>query len=314
MESKIEKIRSACSIAWAWRILGLPGEPARTCKSPFREDKKPSFSVYRAKDSERWHDQGTGEGGDVVDFWAKAKGITVQEAIIRLGAMTGMAEPPPHSRYTVSIIVWPPDFLPPTELECRSLGMLRELPAGAFDLAKRLGFLKVGTHRGELLWWLTDASRKGAEGKTFTGDPCLASGKKTVALPGTSKSWCYGLKSDCPEWDAMKKIILVEGLPDFFAALALLIDWPGNARVVAMLGSSSKPGEETMSYFKGHEVLIIPHNDVVGQGAAKKWVDQLLGYGARVLVQEIPHGKDINEFFVDPKNENPLDLLKGLAK
>jgi hypothetical protein len=312
-ESKIEKIRSACSIAWAWRILGLPGIPGRECKSPFREDRKPSFSVYRAKDGERWFDHGEGVGGDIVDFWAKAKDITVQAAIDQLSAMTGIAEPPKASTYKLASIEWPTDLRGPTELECHSLAMLRNLLPGAFDLAGKLGFLKVGTHRGELLWFLTDASRKGAEGKTFSGEPCLASGKKTVALNGTSKSWSYGLCSDRPEWDKINKLVLVEGLPDFFAVLALLIDWPGNARPVTMLGASCRLGEETASHFRNREVLIIPHNDAEGEKSSEKWVDQLLGFRARVLVQKIPHGKDINELLADPKNETPLDLLKGLT-
>jgi hypothetical protein len=315
MESKISKIRSSCSIAWAWRILGIPGEPGRNIKSPFREDKKPSFSLYNAKDGERWYDQATGEGGDVCDFWAKAKEISVQEAIVQLGRMIGEAEPPPKTAYRPAeekkTVEWPSDLRPPTIEEYESLGMLRELPAGAFDLASRLGFLKVGMHKGEVLWFLTDASRKGAEGKTFTGEPCLASGKKTAALPGTSKSWCYGLQSDNEFWDKIDKLVLVEGVPDFFAALELLTDWPGNARPIAMLGASTKPGNETAQYFRGKTVLIIPHNDPEGEKAVKIWVDRLTGWNATVEVQRLPSGKDLNEFIVSPGDINPLDLLKG---
>ena len=293
--------------------MGLPGEPGRDCRSPFREDKRPSFSVYMAKDGERWYDHAESVGGDIVDFYAKAKDITVQAAVDQLGAMIGEATPPKAKYVAGKEIEWPEDLRGPTELECESLGMLRGIPAGAFDLAGRLGFLKVGTHRGELLWWLTDASKRGAEGKTFTGDPCIASGKKTIALPGTNKGWCYGLKSDQESWDKIDKIVLVEGLPDFFAALGLLIDWPGNARPIAMLGASTKPGEECRNLFKNREVLIIPHNDVEGTAASEKWVDVLTGYGARVFVQKLPSGKDLNEFLVNPGKENPLDLLEGLT-
>lgn len=30
---------------------------------------------------QRWWDHGTAQGGDVIDLWAKAKGLTVKEAI-----------------------------------------------------------------------------------------------------------------------------------------------------------------------------------------------------------------------------------------
>ena len=316
MESKIDRVRAACSIEWAWKILGLPGKPGRNCNSPFRQDKKPSFSVYMAKDGERWYDQGEGVGGDVVDFWAQAKGISVKEALDRLGAMMGEATPPKTGSYKVSeekTVEWPGDLRFPTTLECVSLGMLRDLPSPVFDLASSLGFLKVGTHRGELLWFLTDASKNGGEGKTFTGDPCIASSKKVVALPNTNKNWCYGLVSNSPEWNRIDQLILCEGTPDFFAALALLIDWPGNARPITMLGSTQNIGEECREYLKGKKVLIIPHNDQEGEKAAKKWVGQLLGFNATVFSRNLPSGKDLNEFLINPGNETPLDLLKGLA-
>jgi DNA primase len=325
MDSKIEKIRASCTIEWAWKILDLPGRPARTCKSPFREDKKPSFSVYMAKDGQRWYDQGTGEGGDVVDFWAAAKGITLQAAIDELGLMMGIEAKRHTARYRTpekakekpeeKPVQWPSDLRMPTIAECESLGMLRDLPAAAFDVAALLGFLKVGTHKGELLWFLTDASKQGAEGKTFTGDPCLASGKKTAALPGTSKSWCYGLMSDREEWNAIDKLVIVEGLPDFFAALAILIDYPGNARPISMLGASTRPGDECRPFINDRECLIIGHNDTEGRRAIDVWRKRLQELGAsNVHVQDLPEGyKDLCEFVSVNEPEQTLQVLKGFS-
>ena len=316
MDSKINRIRVSCSIEWAWAHLGLPGRPGRTCKSPFREDKKPSFSVYMAKDGQRWYDQGEGVGGDVVDFFARAKDIPIQTAIDQLGILIGEAKPPAAKYVPVEEkkIEWPEDLRLPTVAECESLSMLRNLPAGAFDLAALLGFLKVGTHKEELLWFLTDASKKGAEGKTFTGDPCLASRKKTAALPGTSKSWCYGLKSDLKIFDGINKLILCEGTPDFFAALALLIQWEGKARPITMLGFSTNIGPECREYLRGKTVLIIPHNDPEGQSAAEKWKVQLRELGTdKRIIQPLPDGfKDLNEY-LSSSPENPNHLLRGLA-
>ena len=53
-----------------WEELKLPGYPKASCSSPFRRDRKPSFSIYD-KDR-RWMDHSTGENGDVVDFIAMA--------------------------------------------------------------------------------------------------------------------------------------------------------------------------------------------------------------------------------------------------
>jgi hypothetical protein len=81
--SPIERIRTELSLVKAWRILGLRGEPVigKDLHSPFRKDKSPSFTIYRAQGHLRWHDHALGQGGDVIDLWAAAKEISIPEAI-----------------------------------------------------------------------------------------------------------------------------------------------------------------------------------------------------------------------------------------
>lgn len=62
---------AAVSIEEIWRFLKLPGEPGRRCRSPFRDDKDPSFSIF--KGGHHWRDFGTDESGDLVGFIVKAK-------------------------------------------------------------------------------------------------------------------------------------------------------------------------------------------------------------------------------------------------
>ncbi len=61
-----------------WRRLGLPGNPGRSCRSPFREDKHPSFSV--SENGKTWFDHAAGEGGGVVDFVMRARNCSKAEA------------------------------------------------------------------------------------------------------------------------------------------------------------------------------------------------------------------------------------------
>src|SRR5205823_5530574 len=63
--------------------------PAKKCRSPFREDKNPSFSVYM--DGRRCRDFGTGQDWDVIAFFAEAKGCTQGEAIRQLAERLGGA-------------------------------------------------------------------------------------------------------------------------------------------------------------------------------------------------------------------------------
>lgn len=84
-----------------WRQLGLPGEPAKSCRSPLRaDDTNPSFSVFN--DGLLWKDHGgTGEHGDAIDFLARARNLSLKDAIAefkRLAGIEGIAPAAPPSR------------------------------------------------------------------------------------------------------------------------------------------------------------------------------------------------------------------------
>ena len=59
---------------------------------PFHQESEGSFTVYG--DSERWYCFGCGLGGDVLDFVQRVEGLTLPEAIQRLGGGTGLAPSP----------------------------------------------------------------------------------------------------------------------------------------------------------------------------------------------------------------------------
>ena len=73
----------------------FPGwKASKSCHSPFREDRHPSFSVF--SDGREWKDHGTGEHGDAVDFLAKAQGLDKSAAakeLIALANTGGTAAP-----------------------------------------------------------------------------------------------------------------------------------------------------------------------------------------------------------------------------
>src|SRR5438128_2256347 len=57
-----------------WQRLDLPGQPKASCKSPFREDRRASFSVSR--DGLLFNDFTTGEAGDAIVFLQLATGLS----------------------------------------------------------------------------------------------------------------------------------------------------------------------------------------------------------------------------------------------
>jgi hypothetical protein len=86
LSSLLNQAKEKLTVPEAWRLLQLPGQPQiGKNHSPFRNDSNPSFSIYA--DGKRWKDFGTGESGSVVDFVAKAKGVSAKaacQAVIRL--------------------------------------------------------------------------------------------------------------------------------------------------------------------------------------------------------------------------------------
>jgi len=86
MISPLSLAKDRLTITEAWSRCGLPGQPkVGMNQSPFRKDSNPSFSIYA--EGKRWKDFGTGESGSVVDFVAKAQGLSNTDActaVIRL--------------------------------------------------------------------------------------------------------------------------------------------------------------------------------------------------------------------------------------
>jgi len=61
------------------------------CRSPFRNERTPSFCVSMEK--QFWYDFGTSEGGDVISFLEKIENFSFPEAVEYLADMAGMENP-----------------------------------------------------------------------------------------------------------------------------------------------------------------------------------------------------------------------------
>jgi hypothetical protein len=83
--SPLERAKDRVTILELGERLFPGWKPGKSCHSPFREDRNPSFSIFA--DNHEWKDHGTGEHGDAVDFLAKARGIDISTAARELIAM-----------------------------------------------------------------------------------------------------------------------------------------------------------------------------------------------------------------------------------
>jgi hypothetical protein len=328
MDSQIERIKAELSIAAAWRFLGLRGHPARECRSPFREDKCASFSVYQEKGWERWWDHGSAQGGDVVDLWARAKGISVKEAVADILDLSPTSSshakapnrppervlPLKEEKIADKAIQWPENLAPPSEEECRQLAALRSLSPEAFFLAGRLGTLLIGAQRGQRLWISTDCRMRSAARRRLDGLPLDGIGKKSASPKNSPRDWIIGTQTTNPALDQLRSILVVEGEGDYYAGLQLAIESEFNFKVLAVLGAATRTFHpEAQPQFRGATVLVIAHNDrnLAGEKAAKDWAARFLAFGARdCFIQKLPIVcDDLNDFLIQRPHDGPK-LLK----
>lgn len=284
----LELAKAALGIAEAWRDLGLPGEPAKTCRVPWREDRKPSFSIFDG--GRRWKDHSTGESGDVVDFVARAKGLSVKDAIDWVRERTGInhLDPPPPGRPSqpVGRNLQLPELSAGGPAERQLVADARRIRPYAVEVAAELGVLRFGEVCGYPCWVLVDEGRI-AEARRLDGQPFPAVGslgeRKAHTLAGSCKSWPLG--ASLLREQASVAVLLVEGGPDYLAAFHFLVKRKRIGLVpVAMLGRSNRIAAEALGLFHDRRVRICPHDDPDGGGldAARRWAAQLAGVGAKV--------------------------------
>jgi hypothetical protein len=287
---ELDTAKVRVGISAAWLALGLPGESRRSCCSPFRDDRHPSFSI--SPDDRLWHDHATGEGGDVVSFIIAATGSDHAAAIVRLKALAGGAvgTPPPLRRITPKAKESPPapKALPtlytPTFSEVRSLAGLRGWHLyAAFEIATARGLLRMASVRdaGEIVraWVLTDDARKTAQARRLDGNPWQRTGAKSDTLRADPVH-PIGLAAI----GNLPVVALCEGEPDTLAALhfAFLAGINELVAPLCLTGAAKRIPNAVAEKLRGRHVRIFRQADAAGHAAALSWAEGLEAAGVEV--------------------------------
>ncbi len=288
----IIEAKERIGIPQVWAYFNLPGEPKRACKSPFRDDSKPSFSVN--EDGTLFHDFATGEAGDAVDFFQFASGLSRSESCKRFIALAGGSPTPtpsaprPHPKPAETkpkpVL---PAFRPGTLADFVELAIRRNIGREGLEFAGERGLLQFATLKDCPSWIITDSARVNAQARRMDGQPWEhIGGAKAWTLPGSWASWPVGIREAQP----FPAIALCEGGPDFLAAhyLALWEQAPDRTRrdvrcvPVAMLGAKQRIHADALPLFAGKRVRIFGHADEAGREGAEAWARQLESVGADV--------------------------------
>jgi hypothetical protein len=290
MTDDLRTLKQRLLIPDVWQRLGLSNTPAASCRSPFRDDRSPSFSVYEG--GRRWKDFASDEGGDVIDFIAHACQIDNREATRRFLAMAGASgefiPPPSKSKATAKKLSLPKLSLG-SDMEIATVAKIRGLMPEAISQARLLQTVAFGDVCGFPSWVLTDHARKIAEARRIDGKPYprvqTLPERKAHTLKGSQKTWPAGaaVLGEIPNFRA---IMLVEGGPDYLAAWHFIMKMEAyDVLPVAMLGRSVlKIDPEAVELFSGRKIRIYPHADDDGGGrtACERWAGQLHAAGCCV--------------------------------
>lgn len=281
------EIAERLDIRQIWRVLSLPGEPGKCVCSPFREEKKPSFSVYEDGGRWRFRDHASAEHGDALDFIRLAKGCNAGEALGWARDFLGLPDRRGKGNDGAAVVSkkrWFPDLRPGTLAELNRLCELRGFGVEALRLAERRGFFGFCEFAGTTCWAVRDKRRMMMEFRRLDGrlfDAYKGLPVRKSHCIGTGKSFPIGIE----EAAAFPKVAWLEGAADFLAVFNFLLaeDKVDFVSPVAMLGAANRRiSDEALRLLSGKEVTLYPHCDEAGQAAAKEWARQLHGAGARV--------------------------------
>jgi hypothetical protein len=292
------------TVADVWSALSLPGEPKQNCRSPFREESSPSFSVY--SNGKKWKDHGSGEGGDVIEFLKLGLGgdyADVRDWLLeRIGidALDGApcARPEPFLEETESDkgIQWPFDLLEGSERTWEQFADKRGYSYSATWMMVQSGVLRFGKLKNKVCYIVTDNERRSAEirkvnGRTFFGD------RKQFPLRGVDKSWPIGAALVGQQED----LFVCEGATDLLAAFDSYYSYrkAGGERLwqpVGFLGSKVRHLDDDLRLrMRGRHVRLCPDGDEAGDDAREAWTKLFNDAGASVDCCEMPQGRDLSD-------------------
>jgi hypothetical protein len=275
--SELDAAKERLRIPELWHLLGCPGEPGKSCRAPYREDRKPSLSIYA--DGTRFYDFATGEGGDAIDFLGKVVGVTNGETIRQfLERASGVPvesvrrfhkdeerKERPKPNLTGFRRGWPQ--------ELDQLAATRRISRKAVEVARDIGLLRFARVCGYNSWIIKDESGLCAEARRLNAKPYPVLDRlperKAHTIRNSAKSWPVGILPRVEYRGLIDTIALVEGGPDLLSVVHFALR---QHRVgilpVAILGRCvCRHGlhPDSLDHFQGMRVRIYPHDDPDGR-------------------------------------------------
>ena len=319
----VAEIKSRLSIFNIAARLGIEIKGGgRSMCSPFRNDRKPSFSISR--DGQLFNDFATGDKGDVISFYALAMGKGKGDAIQDLAQVAGIAQSlgartprtfycrrtatiparpePTKERPSLPALEW-------NERHARHLQDMRSYSVESQYIAFKRGVFGFCNYKGFPAWIIADGAGRVAQARRIDGGLFKDNngGHKAETLKNSNCTFPAGLAA----MENFKTIAICEGSTDFLAAFhfAYVNDCENDVAPLAMLGAKQRINSDVLPVFKGKHVIIFPDDDSAGKKALYAWGEQLTPYAEKVFYFDFSRFhridgrqvKDLSDFIaIDP--------------
>jgi hypothetical protein len=296
------------TIPFLWRSFGYPGKPSASCKSPFRDDDNPSFSVF--DEGRKWKDHATGDGGDIIEFLKFALGggggEVHQWLRARLSINTLDRKPSSSSSSVLSDtlakkeIEWPGELLECNEDTWNAFAKKRGYCCAAVSVMVRTNLLRFLIINGKKCFVVLDGECRAAEIRAI--DRTLFYGRsKTYPLKGVDKTWLVGANMLCREQPDVS-VLVCEGATDLLTAVDLYYKYRRRLNgkrswlPVTLLGAGCKKlAPECAKLIAGRNVRIVPDADQAGAIMAEQWQQIFHGLGCHVETVMLDPGLDLTD-------------------
>lgn len=291
-----------------WQVFGYPGKPETSCKSPFRDDKKPSFSVFDG--GRKWKDHATGDGGDIIEFlkfalpgdYPEVRQWLAERLNIDMldGKLAPSSSPVLPNESPQRKIQWPSELLEGYEATWQAFANLRGYCYGSVSVMVRSGILRFTKIDGKKCFAVLDREHRAAEIRAL--DRTLFFNKsKAYPLVGVDKTWLVGanmLRVAGPD----TSVLLCEGATDLLTAIDLNFKYKKRLKgsrswlPVALLGAGCKNlAPECAGLIKGRKVRIVPDADEDGNKMAEHWAQTFHSLGCQVDTVQLDPGQDLTD-------------------
>ncbi len=276
----IQEIKSRHDIFSMAQLAGVELRRASTNLyfSPFRAERKPSFSIY--DNGRKFKDFATDETGDSITFYALARNIDNKQAIKELaGDAKGFSfiaqNRPTKQPLETTETPKPSLIIPPLTWDtakAKTLSTQRGFNVEALEIAYKAGVFGFCEYKGLSSWIITDSTKQNAQARRTDGK--LYFGKlKAMTLKNSKCSYPLGLSTIGDK----KLICIAEGSTDFLALyhFAYIFNVVDDIAPLAILGASQSIKAECLNALAGRHVLIFPDADEAGRHALNKWGEAL---------------------------------------